>query len=85
MGKPLIASRDTNIALLEEWPDFREAVEFLETPGDTRAFADAIARILALAPDAITERSETLRRVADRYRWENLIEEYLDVIEERQS
>lgn len=80
-GKPIIASYDTNITLLEEWSDISEAVELLEDPSDSTAFADAIKRTLALRPSDVARNARILKRTADRYRWENLIVEYLLVID----
>jgi glycosyltransferase involved in cell wall biosynthesis len=80
-GKQIIASRDTNIKLLEEWPEISGAVDFLEDPSDVEAFADAIARMSSCPPEVAARNAGILARVADRYRWKNLIEEYLDVIE----
>lgn len=81
-GKPVIASADTNIALLEEWPKISNHVELLADPSDTIAFATAIERLLKLEPADITLRSNELRRVIGRYRWDRLIEEYLALIRE---
>lgn len=80
-GKQVIASQDTNIKLLEEWPVIADIVEFLDDPSDTVAFADAIARLLSLPPEQTARNAQVLTRVADRYRWEKLIEEYLSVID----
>ena len=84
-GKPVIASQDTNITFLDEWSEIAEAVELLEDPSDTDAFADAVERILSLEPNVIAHNSRILRRVADRYRWKNLIREYLMIIDKAQG
>lgn len=83
-GKQVIASRDTNIKLLEEWPKISRIVEFLNDPSDVNAFADAIERLLSLDPEAAAHNAQVLARTAERYRWEKLIEEYLSVIESLQ-
>ena len=80
-GKQVIASRDTNIKLLEEWPKISGIVAFLDDPSDTHAFADAIERLLSLDPEGAVQNARVLARVAGRYGWEALIEEYLSVIE----
>ncbi|MEM7472970.1 MAG: glycosyltransferase [Pseudomonadota bacterium] len=79
-GKPVIASADTNIALLEEWPEIKNDVEWLADPANTEAFASAIERLMALSPDQVSERSDRLRQIVGRYNWDRLITEYLDVI-----
>jgi len=80
-GKQLIASRDTNIKMLQEWPEIEQAVAFLEDPSDTNAFADTIERVLSLDPKVAAQNAQVLIGTAKRYQWQNLIEEYLDVIE----
>lgn len=79
-GKQVIASRDTNIKLLEEWPEISDIVEFLDDPSDINTFAGAIERLLSLEPEVAAKNAQVLKRVAKRYRWENLIEEYLSVV-----
>ena len=80
-GKLVIASADTNIALLEEWPEISSHVELLADPTDTDAFAKSIEAVLDLASDEVVARSQHLRRVIGRYRWDRLIDEYLSIVE----
>jgi len=80
-GKPVIASPDTNITLLPEWTAIRECVTFLEEPADVNAFADALKSTLALTPEDVATRAKLLRETIGRYRWDRLIEEYLEIIE----
>ncbi|MCY4333424.1 MAG: glycosyltransferase [Litoreibacter sp.] len=77
-GKPVIASKDTNIELLEEWPQIAGDIEFIADPTDTNAFAAAIERLLALSQEAAHARSERLRKIVGRYHWDRLIHEYLE-------
>ena len=80
-GKQVIASRDTNIKLLAEWSEISGIVEYLDDPSDVDAFARAIMRLLALDPEVAAQNAQVLARTAERYRWDNLIEEYLSVID----
>ncbi len=76
-GAPVLASRDTNIALLPEWPDIRSKLEFVENPADVAALSEALERLAdrPATPDL------RLSALIGRYRWERLIEEYLAQIE----
>nr|WP_281241190.1 glycosyltransferase [Ruegeria halocynthiae] len=78
-GKPVIASKATNIELLPEWQAIKDDVEFLDDPADTAAFACAIKRILSLNLDEIQNRSRRLQHAMRHYTWDCLIEEYLSV------
>lgn len=80
-GKPVIASKDTNITLLPEWPIIRNSVICLEDPADTDAFTAALKAIAALPPDEVKARARVLQDTIGRYRWDRLIEEYLAIIE----
>ncbi len=80
-GKPIIASRDTNITLLEEWPEMADCIELLDDPADATAFADAIKRLLSRGSKTVANHAKVLSRIANRYRWDQLIGEYLMVIE----
>ena len=72
---PVLASRDTNIELLPEWPLIRDSVVFVENPADIPALEAGLERLLAAEPN------EAVARVIQRYRWENLIDEYLSAID----
>lgn len=74
-GVPVLASRDTNIELLPEWPLIRDSVVFVENPADIPALEAGLERLLAAEPN------EAVARVIQRYRWENLIDEYLAAID----
>ena len=74
-GRPVLASRDTNIELLPEWPDIRDEVIFVEDPANTAALETAVERLMAIEPSA------RIARVIARYRWKNLIHEYLAAID----
>ena len=80
-GKPVIASEDTNIALLPEWPAIQDSVIWLDDPADTDAFAAALRMIVSLSPDDVKARARLLQDTIGRYRWDRLIEEYLEIIE----
>lgn len=82
-GKPVIASADTNITQLAEWPQIEAFVELLSDPSDRDAFAQAILRVTSLSSSQVKQMSAHLREIAGRYRWNRLIEEYLAVIEKR--
>lgn len=80
-GKPIIASKDTNIMLLEEWPQIAQAFILLDDPSDLDAFADAITQSLALDSEHRAALAKLLQRVAARYDWDRLIMEYLAIID----
>lgn len=70
-GAPVLASRDTNIRLLPEWEEIRDHVVFVDDPSDVEALACAIEELLSRAADGHTA------CIMQRYRWSNLIREYL--------
>lgn len=74
-GRPVLASRDTNIALLPEWPAIKDGVVFVEDPSDLAALAAAMERLVTLSPGRAV--AETIGR----YRWDRVIEDYLAPIE----
>lgn len=76
-GMPALASRDTNIELLPEWDRLREHVVFVENPADEAAMDVALERLLALPGIPNGELVEIMAR----YRWDRLIEDYLEPIE----
>lgn len=76
-GRPVLASRDTNIEMLPEWPLVDREVIFVADPAEIKSLETAIERLLQIAPKV----SETTARAMDRYRWNRLIEEYLAPIE----
>ena len=78
-GKQVIASRDTNIRTLPEWPLISDSVFYLEDPSNIDAFAATMERAAkGLGSAAIC--SAQLRKVMSRYLWPNLIHEYLGAI-----
>jgi len=80
-GKPVIASQDTNITQLQEWPQIKHYVTFLADPTNHAAFAQALQDGIQIPTDQITAQRQALQKIMARYRWENLIHEYLAVIE----
>lgn len=78
-GKRVIASRDTNIRTLPEWPLISDNVFYLEDPSNIDAFAAAMERAVKEVGSAGI-RSAQLRRVMSRYLWPNLIRDYLGAI-----
>lgn len=76
-GQPVLASRDTNIEMLPEWDAIKEDVVFVPDPADIDALAKGLERLLAREPGSAGGAAEVLAR----YKWENLIEEYLTPIE----
>ncbi|MEO9463474.1 MAG: glycosyltransferase [Marinomonas sp.] len=77
-GQPVLASRDTNIELLPEWAQIKDDVVFVEDPEDIDALADGLEELLRKAPGSAHKSVD----VVGRYRWERLIEEYLEPIED---
>lgn len=76
-GLPVLASRDTNIEMLPEWPQLRDRTIFIEDPADLAALERSLEALLALEPKKAAETAA----IVGRYRWERLIEEYLAPIE----
>ncbi|MEP3050498.1 MAG: glycosyltransferase [Erythrobacter sp.] len=76
-GQPVLASRDTNIELLPEWPQIKDDVVFVPDPEDIGALAQGLKILLARAPGSAKRSAD----IVGRYRWERLIEEYLAPIE----
>jgi glycosyltransferase involved in cell wall biosynthesis len=81
-GKPTIASRDTNITSLPEWPAIEQDVFYIDDPSNIGALAETMERA-ATSAEADAPRAERLRSTMSRYWWPNLIEEYLEAIESR--
>ena len=77
VGKMVIASRDTNIEMLPEWDLLKEQIRFLEDPSDIGAFEQAVRDVLGLDQGELAERSERIKAIMSRYRWDHLIREYL--------
>jgi glycosyltransferase involved in cell wall biosynthesis len=75
-GKPVLASRDTNIETLPEWPVIRDAVTFVADPSDISALAEGLERLLG----ADTDRGRAVASTIARYRWDRLIGDYLKAI-----
>ncbi|WP_170304753.1 glycosyltransferase [Croceicoccus estronivorus] len=76
-GCPVLASKDTNIELLPEWPSICETVALVPDPTNIEALEKAIERLLG----ADQEKSREAAKLMSRYRWDCLIQEYLSVIE----
>lgn len=72
-GKPVLASRDTNIELLPEWPLLKERVVFVSDPTDVDLLTNKIRELLALDPAAASETSA----IMSGYRWVQLIRRYI--------
>lgn len=77
LGKMVIASRDTNIEMLPEWDLLKEHICFLEDPSDIDAFERAIRQLIGLDREALKVRSRQIKAIMSRYRWDQLIQEYL--------
>ena len=75
-GKTTIASRDTNIASLPEWPAIEKDVVYLEDPSDVQSFGAAMGQAQGHGHS-----SERLRSIMSRYWWPNLINEYLRALD----
>ena len=76
-GQPVLATRDTNIELLPEWPQIRDDVVFVDDPADIDALASGLEQLLAREPGSAKRSAD----IVSRYLWERLIEEYLGPIE----
>lgn len=81
LGKIVIASRDTNIEMLPEWDLLKEKIYFLVDPSDIGAFEQAIRNVLGLDRETLMARSEQIKAIMARYRWDQLIREYLAACE----
>jgi glycosyltransferase involved in cell wall biosynthesis len=81
MGKTVIASRDTNVQLLPEWPEIRDCIEFVEDPADIDRLAEAMDKLGGLSGQEVARRAARLQQVMGRYLWPRLIHEYLAVID----
>ncbi|MGB5485721.1 glycosyltransferase, partial [Parasphingorhabdus sp.] len=77
LGKMVIASRDTNIEMLPEWDLLKEQIYFLEDPSDIVAFEQTIRNALSLDREKLIARSQRIKAIMSRYRWDHLIREYL--------
>jgi glycosyltransferase involved in cell wall biosynthesis len=80
-GKPVVAGRDTNIAMLPEWPSIRSRVQLVDDPADTAALATALNAAAAAGGASERENSRQVRSVMARYLWPNLINEYLAALD----
>lgn len=80
MGKIVAASRDTNIELLPEWPRLRELVYLIDDPTDTEAFAALLDEMYGLPADVLDTRASRIRLLAEHYRWDRLIDDYLAAV-----
>lgn len=69
VGTGIIASKATNIELLPEWDDIKDSVYLLENPADIDEFATILRNCL--------KTQAFLRKQLTRYKWSNLIKEYI--------
>ena len=84
LGKIVIASADTNIELLPEWPDIHDAVELIDNPSDIGQLTSCMTKLMALEKREIEARSNKLREKMARYLWPRLIQEYIRVFDEHE-
>jgi glycosyltransferase involved in cell wall biosynthesis len=80
-GKPVLASRDTNIAMLPEWEKLKDDVFYVDDARDIDLLAQQMTAMLRLTLHEEAARSERTRTIMARYRWPNLIREYRQAIE----
>jgi glycosyltransferase involved in cell wall biosynthesis len=76
LGKTVIASRDTNIELLPEWPALKSRVYLLENPADSQAFAMLLAHALATPAEEQNRELASTQAVTARFGWSSRIAEY---------
>lgn len=76
-GMPVLATRDTNIELLPEWPKLCGHVVFVANPSDAAAFDAGLVQLLTMPATS----NQILADLMAHYRWERLIEDYLTPIE----
>lgn len=81
LGKVVIASEATNIKLLEEFDKIKEVVYVLEDPRDIDRLSELLKETLQLEDERIAQLSPRIQKIIDRYRWTNLIKEYISLIE----
>lgn len=75
-GHRVLASKDTNIEQLAEWPKIKSDVTFVDDPADIPSLSSAMERLLAAAvsPSGVAS-------LISRYQWTSLINEYLGAID----
>jgi len=76
-GKLVIASRDTNIELIPEWPQIQDVVFLLHDPRDINKFSNLLRKILDLNDEEAQLRTNRVKELFLRYNWDNLIYEYM--------
>jgi glycosyltransferase involved in cell wall biosynthesis len=79
-GKIIIASRSTNIELIPEWQSIKEGIYILNDANDTQELARLIKLLRDLKLDEMNRISKKIRKVMQRYNWQNLIQEYVHQI-----
>jgi len=77
-GAPVLASRDTNLALLPEWPLIQSEVIMVDDPVNVAQLAGALQTLFERTPAP----SASLVKTTGRYQWDRLIEEYLALIDQ---
>jgi glycosyltransferase involved in cell wall biosynthesis len=77
IGKTIVASKDTNIELLPEWPTIKDTIYYLRDPHDTQDFACQLKEAASLSNIESEKKSASNQKALSRYSWENLIKEYL--------
>jgi glycosyltransferase involved in cell wall biosynthesis len=80
VGKIVVASRSTNIELLPEWEYVKDEIFLLDDPFNINDFADILKNLLNLKEEKVIITSKKLRKFFERYKWNNLIKEYLSFI-----
>ena len=79
MGKIVIATKATNITLLPEWEQIKEIVLMLDKPESVDEFCGLLEKALRLSKQSawLGETSLRVKNIIRRYRWDNLIQEYI--------
>lgn len=85
LGRLLVTTQATNIATLPEWEELKELVLIVDDPKDHQAFASVLRHAMSLPPDETRRMGQRSAEIANRYRWSNLIHEYIDFFDQRLS
>ncbi|MFZ5654736.1 MAG: glycosyltransferase [Pseudomonadota bacterium] len=83
LGRLLITTYATNITTLPEWNELKDLVLIVENPENHEEFATVLKRAMSLPDSELKRICGSAARITNRYRWNNLIQEYLEFVEQR--